>query len=149
MYPRSFSVRFHRGPHRSVPHGAATSIAASKSRPGTILSDVARSQLRITFWPVRDSDTLLLHSNILRSVYLWVRNCASLPPARGWTRQEGGITWFLTHKFTLLSSVKTFGGSRTSIFMNPMKQHCFLNEYFLVTGKTSHLNHASENAFSS
>ena len=49
MYPLSFSVRFHRGPHRSVPHGAATSIAASKSRPGTILSDVARSQLRIAF----------------------------------------------------------------------------------------------------
>ena len=25
-------------------------------------------------------------------------------PARGWTRQEAGITQFLTHKFTLLST---------------------------------------------
>ena len=28
-------------------------------------------------------------------------------PARGWRRQEAGITQFLTHKFTLLSRVQT------------------------------------------
>ena len=56
-------------------------------------------------------------THILRSLNLWVRNCTSC--LRSWTRQEAGITQFLTHKSTLLSiSQRSLHYSRQNMFQH-------------------------------